>query len=90
MFESPRQRFQKSEQLAAVHNVVVASAQFKTACDMAMLELVENLFSGSDPQNAIANAFRIDGAKIFLATLQTIGQPSTSKTTKIEDNLKHQ
>jgi hypothetical protein len=69
---SPKERFQKMPAAKDWANMSVSPA-FTVASDFAMLHTVENLTSNSNEQvSALANHFRLEGARMFLRTLTNL------------------
>jgi hypothetical protein len=85
---SPRERFQLKVQTAQAADQLVSSALFDDASDAAMLQLVDTLTGGSnEPSAALANHYRLDGAKRFLGILKTIAKPQLIPARRDLDNL---
>lgn len=71
---SPKERFQENKPAANQLSDLAASAAFQHACDMAMLQMAESFPLVNDPTAAAANAYRLEGARIFQRTLLTLAE----------------
>lgn len=71
MIESPRKRFQKGPAMKGAADLL-SSDHFVGITDMVMLQFIADMQSTSDAQAmAFANAYKLQGAKDFLAKLLT-------------------
>jgi len=68
----PKARFLEQNALAHVHEDVVTSESFLTACESAMLQMIVDLPETTDTGTAAAAYQRISGAKQFLNQLLTL------------------
>lgn len=86
--KTPKQRFLDSTEASPFANIVT-STTFIAAVDAARLQFISELPSLSDGNVAAANAYRIDGAWRFLATLAglPIAASVGSNLPKFRDNL---
>jgi hypothetical protein len=89
MNASPKQRFLEQSALAKQFLDVVDGEPFQRATELAMLGLVEQLADATDPSNAAANSYRIDGAKRFLALLKALPEPPKPVTPRPQYNIDH-
>lgn len=86
LLESPKKKFQKTPQ-AKVHADLVVSPQFQSTLDAALLQMQYEMGSASDLNTAAANAFRLEGARRFMATLLTLAETPTTPRRNTGDNL---
>ncbi len=89
MNASPKQRFLEQSALAKQFLDVVDSEAFTRATELAMLAFVEHLTDATDPSNAAANSYRLDGAKRFLKLLKSLPEPPSPPTPRPSHNLDH-
>lgn len=88
MTKSPKQRFLKSKALAERVDAFLTSAEFQSAADAAMLQMIADLDFPAGQEGAAATSHRIAGAKSFLEKLQSIGEhPKPPPRKRIGDNL---
>jgi hypothetical protein len=80
---SPKDRFLQAKDDASAHAKMVSSALFEKASDLAMLQTQLNLPNARE--DAAANSYRLEGARLFLAILMTIGDPRPENP-KLPDN----
>lgn len=66
--KTPKQRFQETDHAKAFYDLVV-SPPMLAALEYAMLEMVDSEMGVGDERQAMASAFRIDGAKRFARIL---------------------
>jgi hypothetical protein len=76
--QTPKQQFSKHPYHGPFYDLT-ASADFLTATNYAMLQLVHELRVSGDTNAAFANSYRIEGAKDFLRILLTLADPPTEK-----------
>lgn len=85
---SPRDRFQQHDGLAKEFDRIVSTDVFEQGADAALLQLTDGLTGGGNDQvSAVANHFRLDGAKRFLAILLTLSKKQVIPTPRDLDNL---
>ncbi len=89
MNTTPKARFLADEKMARMFLDVVDSMPFERACELAMLALLEQLTESTDPSTAAANAYRLDGARRFLATLKALPEPPKPLAPRPSHNLDH-
>lgn len=53
---------------------MASSETFQSACDAALIHMVENMPHATESAQAMANGFRVEGAKMFLKSLQSMGE----------------
>lgn len=86
---SPRDRFQQSESKAKAADQLLSSQIFEDASDAAMLQMMSVLTGGgNDAATAMANHYRLDGARRYMDILKTIAKPQVIEPPKDLDNLK--
>lgn len=69
--KTPKQRFLELPLSKSFLQTSVAP-DLEAALDYALLQLIADLPTVSEGNNAAANAYRIDGARRFIATLTTL------------------
>jgi hypothetical protein len=79
---SPKERFQEDKPAVKQLSDLAENAAFLRACDMAMLQVAESIPILNDPQAAAANAYRLEGARIFQRTLLTLADKPEVKETR--------
>lgn len=84
---SPKEQFRGNKDLVSGFNDIVDSRQMTAAFDAAMLQLQYSLGIPDDQQKAAANAFRLQGAAMYLATLKTLNSAPPPPPPKPNDNL---
>ena len=86
---SPRARFQATSGNITAHKSLLELPAFDRATDFAMLQLSSDLSANVlTMQDAAANGYRLEGAKLYLSCLKTLAaQPQASKRTPVADNL---
>lgn len=72
---NPKQRFLRQKQYAESFARMAASLEFEAASDAALLQLQENLSLANSVEESSAKNYRLEGAKLFLSTLQNIAKP---------------
>lgn len=72
--EAAKTRFTQTPD-AQTFRALVASLAFERAADAALLQFVNNLALSANIEQAAANEFRTQGAKLFLQLLCDIGRP---------------
>ncbi len=89
MTTSPKQRFLEQSALAKQFLDVVDSEAFTRATELAMLAFMEQLTDATDPSTAAANAYRLHGARHFLALLKSLPEPPKALTPRPAHGLDH-
>lgn len=79
-------RFQKSPHFKP-HSDTVVSDSHIAACDAAIVSLTEQLPAATSPEMAAANAYRIEGAKLFRFLLTTLGEAPAAPVKRPSGNL---
>lgn len=72
---SSKQRFLRQKQTAESFARMAASLEFEVASDAALLQLQEKLSLANSIEESSAKNYRLEGAKLFLATLKNIAKP---------------
>lgn len=72
----PKDRFLRDKQIAENFAGMASTLAFERATDAALLQFIETLPLSYEPAEAAANRHRIEGAQLFLSTLEKIGTPS--------------
>ena len=89
--ESPRLRFLRFKDEAKKHAAMMETLTFERASDAAMLQVSLNLPSANScPETAAANHHRMEGAKLFLGILMTIGDPEIAVPDKPDKGLNYE
>lgn len=85
---TPKKDFQGKKQFADAHRELVVSTQFREALNASLLEYVSSV-SGSPPEDAAANYYRIQGAREFVQVLLNIAEQAKSPPSPLPTNLDH-
>jgi len=83
----PRTRFHLNKEDKGQHAQLVAAPWFQKAMDLAMLQFVNNLPSGTDPHVAIANAHQLEGARDFVKLFMNFSEVPTKSNPVSSANL---
>ncbi len=89
MNTTPKARFLEQSALAKQFLDVVDSEAFTRATELAMLAFMEQLTDATDPSTAAANAYRLHGARHFLALLKSLPEPPKPLAQRPSHNLDH-
>lgn len=77
---SPKERFQQTADLAG-HIRTVENLAFEHACEIAMLQMIDELpTAGDDEGRAAANSRRVEGAKMFVQVLNRLADKPKEQT----------
>jgi hypothetical protein len=68
----PKDRLLRNKPLAEQIRKLMATLEFEQACDVAMLQYVQNQSYSNDGVAAAATHYRLEGARSFLVQLQQI------------------
>lgn len=80
MIQSPKARFQTDNNAREAFAKLVRSQMFIDAADMALLQMMGSLPMFGEEIVASANYRRLEGARIFLETLDSLATIPTQKT----------
>jgi len=84
---SPKDRFRENPDLVKGFNDIVDSNQMNAAFDAAMMQMTMSLGMTNEHPVAAANAFRLQGAQMFLANLKTLNTAVLPTKPKTDTNL---
>lgn len=88
MIQSPKERFRESKEIAAQHHERVVEKGFLLACDMALLQMVQNVTRlSADAQSALAGYFQIAGAVEYRNTLLNLAESGVEAPRTKDFNL---
>ena len=83
-----RLRFNESEHRSKFHEAI-SNDWLVSAIEAAMLEFTACLPTANDQLTAMANSYRIDGARKFLECFTMLTEPVPEKKTNTRANLDH-
>ena len=88
--KSPKQRVLNTPALLAAHSGIVDNAYFQTLAEMATLQMIKNAGTPAGPAETQVNAYRLQGAQIFLSTFIDLSDVQPEPVRKNPDALPHQ
>lgn len=87
MNQEPRFRFHQQKELVNLLANITADPRFRQTADLALLQFISERHSG-DPQAAMANAHRTEGARDFLQLLFNFAETANARSAITDVNLK--
>ncbi len=86
---TPRAKFQANVQQARIHQDLVVSEGFRSACEAALLEQIMAMPNVVDQAEAAASYHRIQGATEFIRHLLSIAETQSPPREKLPTNLNY-
>lgn len=84
---TPKLDFLSDKQRASTHQDIVASPQFKSAAQFALLEMQLNKSEFTNLGDASVAQIKLKGAQQFLSILMNLGEPDEPKRNQTQDGL---
>lgn len=84
---SPKQRFMQSGTRVSDHRNMVSSDTFERSADAALLQYAGVLANATNPNEAMVNGLKLQGAQEFLQTFRLLAETFRAPTATVSDNL---